>query len=51
MLLDEPTSALDNATEAVLMERLKENAAGRTVIMITHRESSTGLCDGNIEIK
>lgn len=51
MLLDEPTSALDNATEAVLMTRLKENAAGRTVIMITHRESSTGLCDGNIEIK
>ena len=51
MLLDEPASALDNATEAILMERLKEGAAGRTIIMITHREGAAGLCEGNIEIK
>ena len=51
MLLDEPASALDNATEAILMERLKEEAAGRTIIMITHREGAAGLCEGNIEIK
>jgi ATP-binding cassette subfamily B protein len=37
LLLDEPTSALDPATEADFMMTLGRAAAGRTVVMVTHR--------------
>jgi ATP-binding cassette subfamily B protein len=37
LLLDEPTSALDPATEAVIMETIKELMRGRTTLIATHR--------------
>jgi ATP-binding cassette subfamily B protein len=37
MLLDEPTSALDSWSEADWFERLRCLAAGKTVVLITHR--------------
>ena len=37
LLLDEPTSALDPATEAAIMETLKELIRGRTTLIVTHR--------------
>lgn len=37
LLLDEPTSALDSWAEADWFERLREEARGRTVLLITHR--------------
>ena len=37
LLLDEPTSALDPATEAAIMETIKELMQGRTTLIITHR--------------
>lgn len=37
LLLDEPTSALDPATEAAVMETIKELMRGRTTIIATHR--------------
>jgi ABC-type multidrug transport system fused ATPase/permease subunit len=37
LLLDEATSALDAATEAALLATLRRQAAGRTVVMVTHR--------------
>jgi ABC-type multidrug transport system fused ATPase/permease subunit len=37
LLLDEPTSALDPATEAAIMETIKELMCGRTTLIATHR--------------
>lgn len=37
LLFDEPTSAMDTQTEEGLIERLKAEAADRTLIVITHR--------------
>lgn len=44
LLLDEPSSALDGETEHELLKRLAEEVAGKTVVMITHRERIAGLC-------
>lgn len=37
LILDEPCAGLDAETERAFLETLNETAAGRTVIMITHR--------------
>ncbi len=37
LLLDEPTSALDPATEAAIMDTIKELMHGRTTLIATHR--------------
>lgn len=45
LLLDEPTSALDTASEAALILRLKRYLEGRTVLIVTHRNSVLDLVD------
>jgi len=45
LVLDEPTSAMDTATEKSVLERLKAWAGGRTMIMITHRNTILDLAD------
>lgn len=45
MVLDEPTSAIDTDTEAVLVSKLKDEFAGRTLILVTHRPSLLSLVD------
>jgi ATP-binding cassette, subfamily C, bacterial LapB len=37
LLLDEPTSAMDNQTEMALIDRLQNELADRTALIITHR--------------
>jgi ATP-binding cassette, subfamily C, bacterial LapB len=37
LIMDEPTSAMDAQTENGLIQRLKEELKGRTLILITHR--------------
>ncbi|MGE0180439.1 MAG: ATP-binding cassette domain-containing protein, partial [Sphingomonas sp.] len=37
VLMDEPSSAMDSQTEAGLIQRLKVELEGRTLILITHR--------------
>lgn len=39
LLLDEPTSAMDMASESALVDRLQGQLDGRTMLVITHRES------------
>ncbi len=45
LLLDEPTSALDPATEAAIMETIKELMRGRTTLIATHRLATIHNCD------
>lgn len=45
MLLDEPTSAMDPWAEAEWMGRLRRVAAGRTVLLVTHRLSTAMHAD------
>jgi ATP-binding cassette, subfamily B, bacterial len=40
LLLDEPTAALDPIAEASIVESIEQFAAGRTVVMVTHRLAS-----------
>jgi ATP-binding cassette subfamily C protein LapB len=45
LVMDEPTSAMDSQTEAQLIERLKDEVKGRTLIIITHRPPLLQLTD------
>lgn len=45
MLLDEPTSNLDSLNEAVILKALRDEAAGRTVALVSHRKSTMCICD------
>lgn len=43
LLLDEPTSAMDSASEDRLIDRLAGALAGRTMVLVTHRQSMLRL--------
>jgi ATP-binding cassette subfamily C protein LapB len=45
MLLDEPTAAMDIGSEEQFKARLARVLAGRTLIIVTHRESMLTLVD------
>jgi len=45
LLLDEPTAHLDAATERTVLAGLARRAAGRTVILATHRPAALALAD------
>jgi len=45
IILDEPTSSVDTDTEARLIENLRNEFKGRTMILITHRPSLLNLVD------
>jgi ATP-binding cassette subfamily C protein LapB len=45
MLMDEPSSAMDAQTEGALIQRLREELAGRTLLLITHRPPLLQLVD------
>ncbi len=45
LLLDEPTSNLDSLNEAVILKSLRESAKEKTVLLVSHRESTMRICD------
>ena len=45
LLLDEPTSNLDSLNEAVILKSLEESAGKRTVVLVSHRESTMKIAD------
>ena len=45
MLLDEPTSNLDSLNEAVILKALKEEREDRTVLLVSHRQSTMRIAD------
>lgn len=45
LILDEPTHAMDRASEERLKARLATDLAGRTLLLVTHRESMLSVID------
>lgn len=45
MLLDEPTSNLDSLNEAVILKSISEESKGKTVLIVSHRESTMRIAD------
>ena len=45
LLLDEPTSNLDSLNEAVILKSLHEERAGKTVVLVSHRQSTMRIAD------
>ena len=45
MLLDEPTSNLDSLNEAVILKSLCEERSGKTIVLVSHRQSTLGIAD------
>lgn len=45
MLLDEPTSNLDSLNEAVILKSLREEKEDRTVVLVSHRQSTMRIAD------
>ena len=50
LLLDEATSALDETTETHVLENIKAMSA-KTVVFITHRNTSLKVCDRIIRVE
>lgn len=44
-LLDEPTSNVDDATEQKLIRMIEEKLAGKTVIIVTHKDAIRKICN------
>ncbi len=45
LLLDEPTSNLDSLNEGIILKSLKESAEEKTVVLVSHRESTMQVAD------
>ena len=45
VLLDEPSNSMDNATERLLISRLKEAMKGKTAIIVSHKTALMELVD------
>ena len=50
LILDEATSALDHNSEKLVNEALDRMMAGRTTIVIAHRESTLAHADLVVEL-
>lgn len=45
LMLDEPTSNLDSLNEAVILKSLAEQSEDKTIVLVSHRESTMRICD------
>ena len=45
LLLDEPTSNLDSLNEGVILKSLGEERSGKTVVLVSHRQSTMRVAD------
>lgn len=50
LLLDEPTSNLDALSEAEILKSIKTYCSDKTVILVSHRESTTNICNRILKI-
>lgn len=45
ILLDEPTSNVDSINEGIILKALKEQKNKKSIILVSHRESTMAICD------
>lgn len=50
-LLDEPTSNLDSLNEAVILKSLREEKEDKTVVLVSHRESTMRIADRTYSVE
>ena len=50
-LLDEPTSNLDSLNEGIILKSLQEESNGKTVVLVSHRESTMKVADSVFEME
>ena len=50
LLLDEPTASLDKDTERILLDRLTESVLDKTIIIVTHKQSTAQFCTHIVNI-
>lgn len=43
LLLDEPTSNIDSLNESVILNSIKKESDGKTIILVSHRKSTMGI--------
>lgn len=51
LLLDEPTSNLDSLNEAIILKSLKEEKANKTIVLVSHRESTMRIVDHSYRVE
>lgn len=51
MLLDEPTSNLDSLNEAVILKSLQDERYGKTIVLVSHRESTMRIADNTYTVE
>lgn len=50
-LLDEPTSNLDSLNEGIILKSLVSEAKDKTILFVSHRESTLGVCKRVVRMK
>lgn len=50
LLLDEPTSNLDSLNEGIILKSLKEASSDKTIVLVSHRDSTMRLADTVFEM-
>lgn len=51
LILDEPTSNLDTLNEGEILKAIKENCESKTIILISHRKSTTSICNRTYKLE
>ena len=51
ILMDEPTSNLDSLNEGIILKSLREAAETKTVVLVSHRESTMCVADQVVEME
>ena len=51
LMLDEPTSNLDSLNEGIILKSLKEECKDKTVVLVSHRQSTMKIADKIYEME
>lgn len=51
IILDEPTSNIDSLNEGIVLKSLKEESEDKTLIIVSHRESTSNIIENRIKLK
>lgn len=51
LILDEPTSNLDTLNEASILKSIDDECKDKTIVMVSHRKSSSAICNKRFTLK